>query len=219
MSTIWRLMADRTAASWSSVPHFFLTRDVDASRLLVWREHALRHDSDQVTITDLLVKVVADALREHPRVNASWDAGTIVAHADINIGLAVAVPEGLVVPVIHQADDLSLRGIARQRGDLVTRAQAGKLRLPDLMGGTFTVSNLGMYGVDAFNAIINAPQAAILAVGRIVDRVVPVAGVPAVRPMLTLCLSCDHRVVDGARGAQFLATVVRLIEEAPEGTG
>lgn len=219
MSTIWRLMADRTAASWSSVPHFFLARDVDASRLLAWREHALRHDTDQVTYTDLLVKVVADALHEHPRLNASWDAGTITSHADINIGLAVAVPEGLVVPVIHQADDLSLRGIARQRVDLVTRAQAGKLRLPDLMGGTFTISNLGMYGVDAFNAIINAPQAAILAVGRIADRVVPVAGVPAVRPMMTLCLSCDHRVVDGARGAQFLATVARLIEETPEGIG
>jgi len=127
----------------------------------------------------------------------------------------VAIEDGLVVPVIHQASDLTPGGIARRRVDLVGRAQAGKLRPPDLAGGTFTISNLGMYGIDAFNAIINAPQAAILAVGRMVDRVVPVNGQPAVRPMLTLSLSCDHRILDGARGAEFLATVAALIEEPP----
>jgi pyruvate dehydrogenase E2 component (dihydrolipoyllysine-residue acetyltransferase) len=213
MSTIWRLMAERTTQSWTTIPHFFLMREVAAEALVAWRERAARGASERVTYTDLLVRIVAEALRQHPRLNASWQDGAIVHHDEINIGLAVAVEEGLVVPVIHQAGDLTPAGIARRRADLVGRAQAGKLRPPDLADGTFTISNLGMYGIDAFNAIINAPQAAILAVGRMVDRVVPVNGQPAVRPMLTLSLSCDHRVVDGARGAAFLSTVATLIEE------
>lgn len=213
VSMVWRLMAERTTQSWTTVPHFFLVREVAAERLIAWRERAQRHASAKITYTDLLVKIVAEALRRHPRLNASWVNGALVSHAEINVGLAVATGEGLVVPVIHQADDLTLNGIARRRADLVARAQDGKLRLPDTQGGTFTISNLGMYGIDAFNAIINAPQAAILAVGRLVDRVVPVNGQPAVQPMMTLSLSCDHRVVDGARGAQFLATVATLIED------
>ncbi len=213
LSTTWRLMAERTTQSWTSVPHFFLLREVSAAQLMAWRERAIRRVSEGVTYTDLLVKIVAEALRRHPRLNATWANGTIAANEQINIGLAVATEHGLVVPVLHQADDLSLRGIARQRADLVARAQAGRLQLRDLQDGTFTISNLGMYGVDAFTAIINAPQAAILAVGRIAERVVPVDGQPAVRPMLTLSLSCDHRVVDGARGAEFLATVAELIED------
>lgn len=213
LSTTWRLMAERTTQSWASVPHIFLLREVSAAQLMAWRERAIRRVSDGVTYSDLLVKIVAEALRRHPRLNATWANGTIAANEQINIGLAVATEHGLVVPVLHQADDLSLRGIARQRTDLVARAQAGRLQLRDLQDGTFTISNLGMYGVDAFTAIINAPQAAILAVGRIAERVVPVDGQPAVRPMLTLSLSCDHRVVDGARGAEFLATVAELIED------
>ena len=213
LSTTWRLMAERTTQSWTSVPHFFLLREVSAAQLMAWRERAIRRVSEGVTYSDLLVKIVAEALRRHPRLNATWSNGTIAANEQINIGLAVATEHGLVVPVLHQADDLSLRGIARQRADLVARAQAGRLQLRDLQDGTFTISNLGMYGVDAFTAIINAPQAAILAVGRIAERVVPVDGQPAVRPMLTLSLSCDHRVVDGARGAEFLATVAELIED------
>jgi pyruvate dehydrogenase E2 component (dihydrolipoamide acetyltransferase) len=213
LSTTWHLMAERTMQSWNSVPHIFLMREVSAARLRLWRERAARQASDAVTYTDLLVQIVAQALRQHPRLNATWANGTIMLNEQINIGLAVATENGLVVPVLHQADDLSLRGIARQRADLVARAQAGRLQLRDLQDGTFTISNLGMYGIDAFTAIINPPQAAILAVGRIADRVVPVEGQPAVRPMLTLSLSCDHRVVDGARGAEFLATVAQLIED------
>lgn len=220
LSTVWRLMAERTTQSWTSVPHFFLLREVNAARLIAWRERAAQQVSAAaVTYTDLLVKIVAEALRRDPRVNASWEGGTIAAHDEINVGIAVATEQGLVVPVIHRADDLSLRGIARQRSDLVARAQAGHLRLHELQGGTFTISNLGMYGIDAFTAIINAPQAAILAVGRIADRVVPVAGHPVVAPMLTLSLSCDHRVVDGARGAQFLSTIAALIEDPSELAG
>jgi pyruvate dehydrogenase E2 component (dihydrolipoamide acetyltransferase) len=213
ISSTWRLMAERTSQSWTSIPHFFLLREVNAAALMSWRARAVRQLSTEVTYTDLLVKIVAEALRQHPRLNASWDQSAITAHDEINIGLAVATENGLVVPVVHQADDLSLRGIARQRADLVKRAQARRLRLDDLQNATFTISNLGMYGIDAFTAIINAPQAAILAVGRIVDRVVPVSGLPSVQPMLTLSLSCDHRVVDGACGAQFLAHVAQRIED------
>ncbi len=216
VNTSWRLMAERITESWTSVPHFFLVREVNASKLTARRERAIQHAVESVTYTDLLVAMVAESLRAHPRLNARWANGTIVTNNEVNIGLAVATDDGLVVPVIHQADDLSLRGIAKLRMDLVSRAQVGQLRLHDVQEGTFTISNLGMYGVDAFNAIINPPQAAILAVGRIAERVTPVNGQPAVQPMMTLTLSCDHRVVDGARGARFLDHLAHLIEDSAE---
>ncbi len=213
-SRAWRTMAERLSATWAAVPHFYLARDVDATRLAAWREHNMhRGDAPKITVTDLLIRVAAAALKRHPRVNSSWNGQGITRNSEVNVGLAVAVDEGLLVPVIHQADRLSVAEIATARQGLVERAKAGRLRLDDLQGSTFTLSNLGMYGVDAFNAIINPPEAAILAVGRIADRVVPVAGKPEVRPMLTLTLSCDHRVIDGARGAEFLESVAALIEE------
>jgi pyruvate dehydrogenase E2 component (dihydrolipoamide acetyltransferase) len=195
------------------VPHFYLVREVNASRLISWREQTLRRSAEKVTYSDLLVKIVAAALQMHPRLNASWSEGKIILKQEVHIGLAVAVEEGLVVPVIHMADTLGVGEIAQQRIELVAKAQAGKLRPQDISGGTFTISNLGMYNVDAFNAIINQPQAAILAVGRIAERVVPVNGQPAIQSMMVLTLSCDHRAVDGARGAQFLDTIANLIEE------
>ena len=211
---IWARMAERTTRSWQTAPHFYLSRDIDAARLNAWRESARKRAGyERVTHTDLLVKLVAAALREHPRVNATWRDGAIAENEDVNVGIAVAVDEGLVVPVIQRADTSELREITRRRIELVEAARAGGLRPDDVSGGTFTVSNLGMYGVDAFTAILNAPQAAILAVGRIADRIVPVDGRPEVRPMCTLTLSFDHRVVDGARGAEFLDTLAGLIEE------
>jgi pyruvate dehydrogenase E2 component (dihydrolipoamide acetyltransferase) len=213
LPTVWRIMAERTTAAWTSVPHFFLLREVNASRLISLRERAHKRVSDKITYTDLLVKLTAAALRDHPRVNARWSHNTIEMGAEINIGIAVATEDGLVVPVIHRADELSLKEIAARREDLVNRAQSNKLRPEDISGGTFTISNLGMYSVDAFNAIINAPQAVILAVGRIAERVVPLNHQPAIQPMMMLSLSCDHRVVDGARGAQFLQTLAELTEE------
>jgi pyruvate dehydrogenase E2 component (dihydrolipoamide acetyltransferase) len=213
VSTIWRVMAERMTASWTTAPHFYLVREVNVSRLATWRERASKQTTARITYTDLLVKLVAAALARHPAVNASWKDGTIVRHAEINIGLAVAIDDGLIVPVIHRADTLSLADIATRREDLVARAQAGKLRPADIQGGVFTISNLGMYGVDAFNAIVNPPQAAILAVGRIADRVVAVNGQPAVQPTMVLTLSCDHRALDGARAAQFLDTLADLVEE------
>jgi pyruvate dehydrogenase E2 component (dihydrolipoamide acetyltransferase) len=186
---------------------------VNASRLISWREQAQKTSAEKITYTDLLVRLTAVALKQYPRLNASWHNNNIVLNSEINIGIAVAVEEGLLVPVIHHADELDLAHLATRRSEVVARAKTGKMLLDDLSGGTFTISNLGMYGVDAFNAIVNPPQAAILAVGRIADRVVPVNGQPAVQPMMTLSLSCDHRVVDGARGAEFLQSLADLIEE------
>ena len=213
-SRAWQVMAERMVASWQQVPHFYLSRDCDATRLNSWRDVVRRRPGyDKVTHTDLLVKICAAALVEHPRVNATWTNGGVAAQAGINIGVAVATEHALIVPVVHGADELGLREVAARRAEMVTRARERKLRPDDVAGGTFTISNLGMFGVDAFHAIVNTPQAAILAVGRILDRVVPVDGAPAVRPMLTLTLSFDHRVVDGAEGARFLDTLAALVEE------
>ena len=213
VSSIWRIMAERMTSSWTTAPHFYLVREVNVSRLASWLQQARKQTGAHVTYTDLLVRLVAAAIARNPAVNGSWRDGTIVRNADINIGLAVALDDGLVVPVIHRADTLSLADLATRREDLVSRAQAGKLRPADIQGGGFTISNLGMFGVDAFNAIVNPPQAAILAVGRIADRVVALNGQPAVQPTMVLTLSCDHRALDGARGAQFLGALAELIEE------
>ena len=213
VGTVWRIMAERMTTSWTTAPHFYLVREVNVTRLAAWLSTARKQTGAHITYTDLLVKLVAATLAQHPRVAVSWKDGRLERHADVNIGLAVALDDGLVVPVLHKADTLGLNEIAARREDLVSRAQAGKLRPADIQGGVFTISNLGMYGVDAFNAIVNPPQAAILAVGRIADRVVPVEGQPAVQPTMVLTLSCDHRALDGARGAQFLGALADLVEE------
>jgi len=213
VSNIWRIMAERMTSSWTTAPHFYLVREVNVSRLASWLQQARKQTGAHISYTDLLVRLVAAAIARNPAVNGSWRDGTVVRNADINIGLAVALDDGLVVPVIHRADTLSLAELATRREDLVSRAQAGKLRPADIQGGGFTISNLGMFGVDAFNAIVNPPQAAILAVGRIADRVIALNGQPAVQPTMVLTLSCDHRALDGARGAQFLGALADLIEE------
>jgi len=213
VGTVWRIMAQRMTESWTTAPHFYLVREVNVSRLVSWLDRARRHSAARITYTDLLVKLVAAALSQHPRVNASWKDGAIARNADVNVGLAVAIDDGLVVPVLRRADTLSLSELATRREDVVSRAQAGKLRPADIQGGGFTISNLGMYGVDAFSAIVNPPQAAILAVGRIADRVVALNGQPVVQPTMVLTLSCDHRALDGARAAQFLGALADLVEE------
>jgi pyruvate dehydrogenase E2 component (dihydrolipoamide acetyltransferase) len=231
-SPISRLMAERTTQSWTTVPHFFVVREVDASALNEARqqlgpriEEARIEKSRglKMTHTDLLVALVARVLLKHPRMNSSWTGVGVRVNADINIGVAMAVDEGVVAPVIHKADKAELSEIAVRRRDLAERARSGKLRPDDISGGTFTISNLGMFGVDAFTAIIIPPQAAILAVGSIADRVVPV-GVgpdarPGIRPMMTLTLSSDHRVVDGARAAEFLRDLVDAIGKPQQWLG
>ncbi|MGA8151890.1 MAG: dihydrolipoamide acetyltransferase family protein [Terriglobales bacterium] len=217
LGTVGQLMAERTTQSWTSVPHFFVVREVDASGLIAAREHSKSAAEPAGTVaptyTDFLVALAAPLLAKHSRMNASWTDGKIRNHAEVNIALAMAVEGGVVAPVIHNANAAGLREIAFQRQALTERARAGRLRAPDIANATFTISNLGMYHVEAFSAIISAPQAAILAVGSITDRVVPIAGQPAVRPMMTLTLSCDHRVIDGARAALFLNDLVEALRE------
>jgi pyruvate dehydrogenase E2 component (dihydrolipoamide acetyltransferase) len=218
-STVSRLMAERTTQSWTTIPHFFVTREVDASALNEERKRIAgeieRSHGVKLTHTDLLVALVARVLRKHPRVNASWTAEGVRNNPEVNIGLAMAVEDGVVAPVIHHADEIKLAEIARQRRELAERAVSGKSRPVDLAGGTFTISNLGMFGVDAFTAIIIPPQAGILAVGKIADRIVPVGDGddirPGIRPMMTVTLSADHRVVDGARAAEFLRDLAEAI--------
>ena len=215
VSRMWQIMAQRLTESWTSVPHFYLVREVNVAQLINWRT-LLSTDAAteaKITYTDMLTKLAALSLARFPRLNSFWDDGKIVTNPDINVGLAIAVEDGLLVPVVHSADRLRVDEIAARRADLVARANSAALLPDDFAGGTFTISNLGMYGVDAFNAIVNPPQAAILAVGRIADRVVAENGQPAVRPMMTLTLSCDHRAVDGVRAAQFLDALVGMIEE------
>ncbi|MEN3343398.1 MAG: hypothetical protein V7644_2802 [Actinomycetota bacterium] len=214
VGSVWRVMAERTTRAWQEVPQFVLSRHVDASRLESWRAVARQKPGcEGVSHTDLLVRVCAEALRRHPRVNASWHQGAIVAGSGVNVGIAVATEAGLVVPVVRAADTLDLAAVSSRRRELVESARAGRLRPQDVEGGTFTISNLGMYGVDAFQAIVNAPQAAILAVGRTAARPWAVGGEVVVRPVLTLSVSFDHRVVDGARGAEFLDTLASLVDE------
>jgi pyruvate dehydrogenase E2 component (dihydrolipoamide acetyltransferase) len=216
-SSIGRLMAERTTQSWTTVPHFFVTREVEATALNQHRERMVaeieRTHSVRITHTDLLVALVARVLLKHPRLNASWSQEGIRLHEHVNIGVAIAVNDGVVAAVIPNAHTASLAEIATQRRDVAERARAGKLRPPDIADATFTISNLGMYKVDAFSAIITPPQAAILAVGAIADRVVAVDGKPAVRPMMSLTLSCDHRVADGARAALFLNDLAEAVSE------
>jgi pyruvate dehydrogenase E2 component (dihydrolipoamide acetyltransferase) len=207
-------MAERTAQSWTTVPHFFVIRDVDATALNRARQElgpAVEQRGAALSHTDLLVALVARVLVRHRQMNASWTGDGVRQNADINVGIAVAVREGVVAPVIAHADQATLGEIAGQREELVERARGGKLRPADLNGATFTISNLGMFGVDAFSAIIVPPQAAILAIGRIAERVVAVDGQVVIRPMMTMTLSCDHRVVDGARAAEFLRDLDQAI--------
>ena len=213
LSAIARLMAERTAQSWTTVPHFFLARDVDAGALNAAREQLGR---DKFTHTDLLLALVSRTLLDHPKMNASWTGSAIRLNPAVNISLAIAVPEGVVGAVIPNASNASIEEIATQRKDLAERAKSGRLRPADITGGTFTISNLGMFGIDAFSAIITAPQAAVLAVGRISDRVVAVNGQPLVRPMITMTLSSDHRVVDGAQAARFLSDFAAALQQPLE---
>ncbi len=218
VSSIGRIMAERTTQSWTTVPHFFVSRDVDATALNTARSSLVpiieRSHGVKVTHTDLLVAAVARALRQHPRMNASWSNGGITLNHEINVALAMAVENAVVTAVIKGADRAALGDIAKQRNQLAERARANRLQPADIAGATFTISNLGMFSVDAFTAIIVPPQAGILAVGAIADRVVAVDGMIGVRSTMNLTLSSDHRVIDGAGAARFLNDVVQALGEA-----
>ena len=216
-STLGRIMAERTTQSWTTIPHFFVTRDVDASALNQYRDRIIPEIESvhkiRISHTDLLVATVSRVLANHPRLNASWSNEGIRTHNHVNMAVAIAVDDGVVAGVIPNANKALLHEIAVQRREITERARAGKLRPADISDGTFTISNLGMYAVDQFSAIVTPPQAAILAVGRIAERVVAVKGKPEVRPIMTLTVSCDHRVVDGARAARFLAELTEAFQK------
>jgi pyruvate dehydrogenase E2 component (dihydrolipoamide acetyltransferase) len=215
LSQLARLMAERTTQSWTSVPHFFLVQNVDCGALMDAQKKlgAGSAAGTAPTITDLLIKLIARVLERHPRMNASWTGDGIRLNPDINISVAMAVKDGVVGAVIPNANKQPIASLSVLRRELTERARAGRLRPTDISGGTFTLSNLGMYKVDAFSAIITPPQCAILAVGAIADAVVPVDGKPGIRPMMTMTLSSDHRVVDGARAAEFLGELTGAIRE------
>jgi len=216
LSSIGKIMAERTTASWTTTPHFFVSRDVDCTELVAARKRfgaqVERERGVKLTYTDLLTAVIAQTLRKHPRMNASWTGDSVKANADVNVGLAMAVTDAVVVGVLPKTDGMALGDIASRRRDLTERARANKLQPADITGATFTISNLGMYNVDSFTAIIVPPQAGILAVGAMKDRLVPVMGGIATKPMMTITLSCDHRVLDGARGAMFLHDLVEALQ-------
>jgi pyruvate dehydrogenase E2 component (dihydrolipoamide acetyltransferase) len=214
LSSMRKTIARRLTEAWQA-PVFQLGITVDMSRALPLRERLVELHGEGVkpTISDLITKICAAALMRHRAVNALYKGDAVELYPTANIGIAVAVPNGLVVPVIPGCERKSIAEIAETRAALVGRARDGKLQQADLDGGTFTISNLGMYGIERFIAVLNPPQAAILAVGSIEDKVVPIDGQPAVRPRLELTLTCDHRAVDGATAAEFLRDVKAFLEE------
>jgi pyruvate dehydrogenase E2 component (dihydrolipoamide acetyltransferase) len=214
INNIRKVTARRLTES-QAVPHFFLTNVVDAQKLIAFRKdvnESLAASGGKVSINDLIVRAVAVALRAHPEVNSSWGGDKLLRHNRINIGIAVALPDGLIVPVVQDADRKSLGEIAQTTVALAEKARAGKLKLDEMSGGTFTISNLGMFGIDEFTAVINPPEAAILAVGA-------ATAVPEVRdgqlvevPKMKITMTVDHRVLDGAMAAAFLRDLKGILE-------
>jgi pyruvate dehydrogenase E2 component (dihydrolipoamide acetyltransferase) len=213
LSPMRRIVGERMTQSKQGAPHFYLNMDIDMSAVTKLRSEAKQQgEVTPPSINDFILHACAHALKDFPSLNASFSEAGIKLHADIHLGMAVALEEGLVVPVIRNADRLSLAELAARSRDLVDKAQKKKLFPLDYEGGTFTVSNLGMLGVDSFTAIINPPQCAILAVGRVAPRIVADDGMFAIKPVMTATLSADHRVIDGAIAARFLKHVKEDLE-------
>jgi pyruvate dehydrogenase E2 component (dihydrolipoamide acetyltransferase) len=213
LSSMRATIGRRLLESKQSIPHYRLVVDLDVGGLVA-RRTALAESGTKVSLNDLLVRAAALALVEHPLVNAQFDGDEIVHFEHADIALAVATDTGLLTPIIRSADTKSVAEIAAEARTLAERARAGKLARDDITGGTFTVSNLGMFGVRQFDAIINPPQVAILAIGAAEERIVAQGGKPAVATVLTLTLSSDHRVVDGAVGGAFLKTLLEKVAAA-----
>jgi pyruvate dehydrogenase E2 component (dihydrolipoamide acetyltransferase) len=216
LSNMRKTIAKRLTESKFGAPHYYVTVEIDMDAAVDLREQIQRLEEGKVSFNDLVVKACAKALTRFPMVNASWGGDKIATHADVNIGIAVAIPDGLITPVVRNADRKSILDIAHEVRDLATRARDRKLKPEEFTGSTFTISNLGMFDVDSFTAIINPPDSAILAVGAV--RKVPVVDGDTIRPghRMKVTMSSDHRVIDGALAAQFLAEVRRLLE-APVG--
>jgi pyruvate dehydrogenase E2 component (dihydrolipoamide acetyltransferase) len=219
LSAVRRITAERLTAS-AAAPQFYLTTLVEADRLLAVRAEvnaglaARAGDGEavKVSVTDLLVRICALVLRQHPEVNASWGGDAILRHRHVNVGVAVAMDDGLIVPVVHDADTATLADIATRTRDLAARGRTGRLKPDEFSGGTFTISNLGMYGIDHFTAVVNPPEAAILAVGAGTAEPVVRDGQVVVRTIIKLTLTSDHRVLDGATAAAFLRDLKNALE-------
>ncbi len=214
LTSIRKTIARRLTEAWEA-PVFQLTVTADATGIVATRERLvelMREGDVKPTVNDVLTRLVASALMRHRPVNAQFVNSEIHRYPTANVGIAVATPNGLVVPVVRDAQGKSVQEIAAMRADLVGRAREGKLQLADLEDGTFTISNLGMYGIDQFIAVLNPPQVAILAVGSIEDRPLVIDGDLVVAPALTMTLTCDHRAIDGSEGAEFLQTVQAYVE-------
>ena len=215
LSPMLKAVAKRMGDSKATVPHFYVTSEIDMTRALALRKElneALADSGEKVSVNDLIVRACAQALIAHPQAHRSYVDGRHVYHSHAQIGIAVALDDGLIVPVLRDADSKSLRTIAAETRDLAERARAGKLRQTEIEGGTFTVSNMGMLGVSAFAAIINPPESAILAVSATIQRPVVRDGAVTVGDIMSVTLSCDHRACSGADGARLLQTVKRHLE-------
>ena len=218
LSTVQRLTGERMVQSIQTAPQFALTISADMTNVLQLREAMIdqiaKETGERLSITALLVKIVATALKNQPRANASFEAGRVKLHKRVNVGVAIGADAGLIVPVIKEADQRSLLQIVRELQVFREKARQMRFSADDLSGGTFTVSNLGMYGIDQFNAIVNPPQSAILAVGRVIRT--PVAlpdNTVTTRPIMNLTLTVDHRAMDGVQGAKFLAEIKERLEK------
>jgi pyruvate dehydrogenase E2 component (dihydrolipoamide acetyltransferase) len=209
-----KAIARNLAASKPGAPHFYLETSADARRLVALREQLEELEEGSVSVNDLVVKAAAEALSRHPEVNAAWGADAIVRRGSVDVGVAVALDDGLVTPVVRGADRKPVLEIAAELRDLAARAREKRLRPEEYQGASFTLSNLGMYGIEAFYAVINPPEAAILAVGAVqkVPWVDETSGQLVAMERVRLGLSCDHRVIDGATGARFLQTLRAIIE-------
>ena len=212
LSSMRRTIAKRLSESAFTAPHFYVTVEIDMDAAVSLREQLLRAEEVKVSFNDLVVKACAKALKHFPTVNASWTGETIQTHAEVHVGVAVSIPDGLITPVVRNADSKHVVDIAAEIKDLATRARDRKLKPEEFMGSTFTISNLGMFDVTEFTAIINPPESCILAVGAVRQQPVVKDDQLAVGHRMKVTLSSDHRVVDGALAAQFLAEVRRLIE-------
>ena len=212
-SQLRKTIAKRLVQSLGPIPHFFLTAEIDMERTAEARAalNALGEEP-RISFNDIIIKVIAAALRRHRECNAWWQDGTIRYFNEVHIGMAVAIDEGLITPVIRHAHLKTLRQIAAEARELAERARARKLKPEEYTGGTFSISNLGMFGIDQFTAVINPPEAGILAVGAVEEKPVAVDGAMSVRKRMRVTMSCDHRVIDGAMGARFLQTVRQMLE-------
>lgn len=213
LSAMRRTIAKRLSESTGPIPHFYLTADYDVVNLVAARQQLADITGARISLNDFIIRAVALALRHHPMVNASWGDDAITQHGEVHIGVAVATPEGLITPVIRNADQKTIPDIAREVRALAEKAKNRKLLPNEYQGSTFTISNLGAWGIEEFTAIINPPNAAILAIGAAEPRAVVVNGQIVVRDRMKVTMSCDHRIVDGASGAEFLKTLRAYIEQ------